>query len=318
MLVSLNEIISHVKDKIDIELFCCEKRADEKKISSARVNILRLELNGYFEDFPEDPIQIIDAKAIKYFSSIKSSKQDEYLSKIFSYNIPAIVFTDDNIPDERFLNLAKANEIPILKTSASLWGFVQEFERILDELLAPKVDYRGSMLEIFGVGVLITGKSNVGKSECAIDLLQRGHRLIGDDVVEVTARAGRVLIAKGKFPIAHRLELRGIGIVDVIELFGISAVKDVEKIQLVVKLEKWESDKNYERLGLDEKKIDIMGLSVPFIEIPVAPGRNIALLIEVAAMNFRLRKRGIVPAEELEKELLQSYEKEKTDNEENI
>ncbi|NLB34838.1 MAG: hypothetical protein GX817_03350, partial [Elusimicrobia bacterium] len=183
---------------------------------------------------------------------------------------------------------------------------VQLAEELLDKLLAPSMDYRGTMMEVFGVGILISGKSNVGKSECAMDLLQRGHRLIGDDVVTLTRRSDRILLARGTPPIYHRMELRGIGIVDIVRLMGISAVKDVQKVELIFGLEKWDSKKTYERLGLEEKFQEIMGVKIPYVEVPVAPGRNTAILAEVCAMNYRLRRRGFVAAEELDREVSDS------------
>ncbi len=310
MTVTLNTIIEEVKDKIKFEVCCCEELLEVSEVKFKEVNILGIELNGYLKDFKGGQVQIINSKGLKFLAALENSKQETYLSQFFSYNIPVIVFSDDNRPDERFLNLARANHIPILRTELPKWYIVHRLEKKLGELFAPKKDVRGTMMEIFGSGVLITGKSNIGKSECAIDLVQRGHRLIGDDIVEVAKRGDMVLIAKGKFPISHRMELRGIGIVDIVRLFGISAIKEVEKIELIVGLEKWESEKSYERLGIEEKSREILGVSIPYVEIPVAPGRNIALLVEVAAMNFRLRERGIIPAEELEQEVIKSYREE--------
>ena len=196
--------------------------------------------------------------------------------------------------------------LAVMATPLKSREFVRAAEDLLEKLLAPSRDYRGTMMEVFGVGVLIGGKSNVGKSECAIDLLQRGHRLIGDDIVEITKRGERVLLAKGLPPIYHRMELRGIGIVDVVRLMGISAIKDIQKVELLIALEKWHPDKTYDRLGLEQKTREILGVEVPYIEIPVAPGRNTAILIEVCAMNYRLRRRGFIAAEEVDREVMET------------
>lgn len=312
MEINLDRIIEEIKDKMKIEVCCCEESLKHTGIDFKEVNVLGLELNGYFKDFHEKQIQVIDSKGLKFVSA-QGSKQDDRLSAIFSHDIPAVIFTDGNKPDEKVINLARANNIPILRTELSRQHFIREFERKLEELLAPKIDCRGTMMEILGLGVLISGKSNVGKSECAIDLLQRGHRLIGDDIVEVTKRAENVLIARGKFPISHKMELRGIGIVDVVNLFGISAIKEVEKIELIIELERWDFEKSYERLGIEEKRKEILGVSIPYIEIPVASGRNTAILVEVAVMNYRLRERGIIPAVELDQQVIESYKKNEED-----
>jgi HPr kinase/phosphorylase len=311
--VRLSIIYDKITTQLPLEVFCGRDLMRHSIVESKVINILGLELNGYFENFQEGQIQLIDEKGFTFLMSLNSSKQDKNLSAIFSYNIPAVLFAGGVEPDERFCNIALANNVPILTTRLAPFDFIQEFERELDEFFAPRVDYRGTMMEVFGLGVLISGKSNVGKSESAMDLLQRGHRMIGDDIVEVTRRSNKTLVAKGKYPISHRMELRGIGIVDVVALYGVSAVKEAEKVELIVKLERWEANKTYERLGLEQRYKDILGVSIPYIEIPVAPGRNTAMLVEVAAMNYRLRERGIVPAEELNRQVMESYRKNEED-----
>ncbi|MBN2406424.1 MAG: HPr(Ser) kinase/phosphatase [Elusimicrobia bacterium] len=311
--INLETIIDSIADRMDISVHFGRDLLKNIVMENNRVNVCRLELAGFFDDFQEGQMQVIDNKGLRYLNSLEAHRQGEYLSKIFSYKIPCIIFTDGNKPDERFTNLCQANSVPILASGMDRWDFIRSLENELEEMFAPRIDYRGTMMEVFGVGVLITGKSNVGKSECAIDLLRRGHRLIGDDLVEVIKRGNRVLIAKSKFPISHRMELRGIGIIDIVELYGISAVKDVEKIELIIALEKWVSDKSYERLGIEEKKREILGVPIPYLEVPVAPGRNIAILVEVAVMNYRLRRKGIVAAQELEDQVMRVIREEEGD-----
>jgi HPr kinase/phosphorylase len=314
MAVSLKRIINSISKKAKIKICCREELLEKTQVSSMGVNLLGLELIGHLEGFNAGQIQVIDEKGHKFISGLDEDVCRKNLSVIFSNKVPGVILTNGQQPKECFLKLAEEFGIPVLKTELSRWNFTQEIEGKLDELLAPRMNCRGTMMEVFGLGVLISGKSNVGKSECAIDLLQRGHRLIGDDVVDVSKRANRVLVARGKFPISHRMELRGIGIIDVVDLYGISAIKEVEKIELIVELERWATDKSYERLGIEEKTKEIMGISIPFVEIPVAPGRNTAILIEVAAMNYRLRRRGIVPAKELERDVIESCRKKEDDS----
>ncbi|MFH1414720.1 MAG: HPr(Ser) kinase/phosphatase [Elusimicrobiota bacterium] len=314
MAISLKRLLDRISEKAKLEFFCCENYADMVKIKCNEINILGLELNGYFEGFRDGQMHVVETKGLKFMSSLSPEQQDNIIAELFSHSIPAIIFVEGNEPDKRILHVAEANNVPVLGSSLSSWGFIRETEWMLDDLLAPRKDHKGTMMEVFGVGVLIRGKSNVGKSECAIDLIHRGHRLIGDDIVEIVKRGNRVLVAQGKYPISNKMELRGIGIVDIVRLYGISAVKEVEKVELIVHLEKWDFEKSYERLGIEEKKKDVMGIFVPYVEIPVASGRNTALLVEVAAMNLRLRKRGIIPAKELDEEVIRSYQDHGEDN----
>ncbi len=314
MTVNLKKIIQRVSNKFTFEVYAGEEFLETISVNYKEINLLGLELAGEYEGLKELQIQVIDSCGINFLKKLKPSKRDSYLAAIFSYNLAAIIFTDGEKPDEKFINLSFANRVPILVNNMSCMNFIRKFEGELEKIFAPNTNFRGTMLEVYGIGVLVTGKSDIGKSECAIDLLKRGHRLIGDDIVEIIKRGENVLLAKGKYPISNRMELRGVGIIDIIKLLGISAIKDVQKVELVVNLERWQSSKTYERLGLEEKRQEILGVKVPIVEIPVAPGRNTAILIEVAAMNYRLRKKGVVPAEELERDVLKEISDKKNGN----
>jgi len=305
--LSFLQIYNEFASDLQLRFFLGEEFAAENEVGDKKINVLGLELVGFIKGLKDGQIQVIDSCGVDFIGG-SPEKARESLAALFSFNIPAVIFTENNNPDQVFLQLCEANRIPVLVTGLDRWEFVRRIEHYLETAFAPKIDYRGTMMEVFGVGVLISGKSNVGKSECAIDLLQRGHRLIGDDIVEIT-RKDCVLLAQGKYPISHRMELRGVGIIDIVKLMGISAVKDIEKVELIVELEKWDPGKSYERLGLEEKKREILGIDIPYVQIPVAPGRNIAILVEVSAMNHRLRKKGIIAARELEEEVLRSFSK---------
>ncbi len=308
--VSLHEVIEKAKRKTEVSILAAGSFVKDKRIGFNRVNILGLELTGFLEYMNPDRIQVLDAAGVKFLKTLRGRDMLENLSEFFSHPIPALVLTDGIELFEDIKNLAEANGVPVLGSGESKWNFIRAFEGELEKLLAPRADVRGTVMDVFGVGVLIEGKSNVGKSECAIDLLKRGHRLVGDDVVDVSCRGSDVLLARGKYPIANRMELRGLGIIDIRELMGIAAVKDIAKIDLIVGLEKWQPGKNYERLGIEEKKKEILGVEVAYVEIPVAPGRNTAILVEVAVMNQNLRRRGIVPARQLDREVIESFKDE--------
>ncbi len=252
--VVLQEVIERAKRKTEVNVLAAGQFIADKEISFTRVNILGLELSGFFEDMDPQRIQVLDATGVKFLKTLKEKVMMENLSEFFAHPIPALVLTDGIELSEDIKNLAQANGVPVLGSGESKWKFIRAFEGELEKLLAPRADIRGTVMDVFGIGVLIEGKSNVGKSECAIDLLKRGHRLVGDDVVDVSCRGSGVLLARGRYPITNRMELRGLGIVDIRELMGISAVKEVAKIDLIVGLEKWQPGKNYERLGIEEKK----------------------------------------------------------------
>ncbi|MGM0568586.1 MAG: HPr(Ser) kinase/phosphatase [Elusimicrobiota bacterium] len=305
--MDLAKIVESVSLRTDLKVLAGAEFIEGRKVKYSRINVLGLELIGFFEGMSFERIQILDKAGMKFIESLSREEADSNLEALFSNPVPALILTDGLNLSAKMKDLARKKKFAILGSEKMRWDFVRVCEEELEKLLAPKIDLRGTMLEVYGVGVLIEGRSSIGKSECAIDLLNRGHRLVGDDIVEVSKRRSDVLIAKGKYPIAQRMELRGVGIVDVRSLFGISAVKDVQKIEIVVALEKWKSDKSYERLGLEERKKEILGARITYFEIPVAPGRNTAILIEAAALNYRLRRQGIVPARQLDREVIESY-----------
>ncbi|MDA3793213.1 MAG: HPr(Ser) kinase/phosphatase, partial [Elusimicrobia bacterium] len=282
----------------------------ERAVKNDSANILGLELAGHLDRYVEGRIHILTVKGLNYLKTLKSSQMDKHVAELFSYDISALILTDGIKPDDNIKELSEANGIPVFRTEEEYPAFIKDINGVLEKLFAPVKDYQGTMMEVFGVGVMLTGKSNVGKSECAIDLLQRGHRLIGDDVVSVTKRGEGVILARGKYPIATRMELRGVGIIDIVRLMGISSVKDIKKVELIINLERWIKGKEYERLGIEEKTEDLLGVPVSYVEIPISPGRNSAIMVEVATMNYRLRRQGVITGSELERQVLENLEHE--------
>ncbi|MEW6556350.1 MAG: HPr(Ser) kinase/phosphatase [Elusimicrobiota bacterium] len=275
-----------------------------KKITVADMNRMGLVLTGFFDYFPYQRIQVLGLSEMTYLKSHEISKQ--VFDRIFSYEIPAIVITRNlDVPNE-FIRLSKEHNIPLLKSALETGRFITELTLFLEDVLAPSVVKHGVLISVSGMGVLIFGDSSIGKSECALELIKRGHVLVADDVVEIKRRPGDILIGCGEELIRHHMEIRGIGIIDIRNLFGIFAVMDSIQIDLVVQLEHWKGEKEYERLGLEDKFTDILGVRVPEITIPVKPGRNLAALIEIAAMNQRLKLRGYHAAQELNKRLIET------------
>ena len=266
------------------------------------VNRPGLQLAGYFDYFDERRLQVIGMAETKMLESMTSEQRSESFAKLFSYNIPALVVSRDLDIYPECLTMARKYQRTLLHTAETTVDFTTKVIELLTQLMAPTITRHGVLLDIYGEGVLITGDSGIGKSETAIELVKRGHRLVADDAVDIR-RVSDQLIGKAPELIRHYIELRGIGVIDVQQLFGMSAVILEAQIDLVVHLEQWREDKFYDRFGLDEETVDILGVELPILTIPVMPGRNLAVIVEVAAMNNRHKKYGYNAAQKLAEEL---------------
>ena len=266
------------------------------------VNRPGLQLAGYFDYFDERRLQVIGMAETKMLESMTSEQRSESFAKLFSYNIPALVVSRDLDIYPECLTMARKYQRTLLHTAETTVDFTTKVIELLTQLMAPTITRHGVLLDIYGEGVLITGDSGIGKSETAIELVKRGHRLVADDAVDIR-RVSDQLIGKAPELIRHYIELRGIGVIDVQQLFGMSAVILEAQIDLVVHLEQWREDKFYDRFGLDEETVDILGVELPILTIPVMHGRNLAVIVEVAAMNNRHKKYGYNAAQKLAEEL---------------
>ena len=266
------------------------------------VNRPGLQLAGYFDYFDERRLQVIGMAETKMLESMTSEQRSESFAKLFSYNIRALVVSRDLDIFPECLTMARKYQRTLLHTAETTVDFTTKVIELLTQLMAPTITRHGVLLDIYGEGVLITGDSGIGKSETAIELVKRGHRLVADDAVDIR-RVSDQLIGKAPELIRHYIELRGIGVIDVQQLFGMSAVILEAQIDLVVHLEQWREDKFYDRFGLDEETVDILGVELPILTIPVMPGRNLAVIVEVAAMNNRHKKYGYNAAQKLADEL---------------
>ena len=266
------------------------------------VNRPGLQLVGFFDYFDERRLQVIGMAETKMLEKITPEQRQEGFARLFSYNIPALVVSRDLDIFPECLAMARKNQRTLLHTADTTVDFTTKVIELLTRETAPTITRHGGLLDIYGEGVLITGDSGVGKSETAIELIKRGHRLVADDAVELR-RVTDKLYGKAPELIRHYMELRGIGVIDVQQLLGTSAVKLESQVDLVVHLERWREDKFYDRFGLDEEKVNILGLEVPIVTIPVQPGRNLATIVEVAAVNNRNKKYGFNAAQQLADEL---------------
>ena len=276
-------------------------------ITKKDVNRPGLPFTGFFGGFEADRIQIIGNAEHKYLTGLGNEKRKKCLEEFFSKKPICTVFTTDLPVFDEAMDCAKENNVPILATSEYTSGFMAALIAKLNVELAPRLGLHGVFVEIYGEGVLILGESGVGKSETAVELIKRGHRLIADDQVEIKKTSAITLVGTAPEIIRHYIELRGIGIVDIRRIFGMGAVKLTGRVDLIIKLEEWDENMSYERFGLDNEYTEIMGIKVPSILIPVKPGRNLAIILEVAAMNNRQKKMGFDSAAELNKKLMAQF-----------
>ena len=272
-------------------------------ISSADVNRPGLQFSGYYEYYDSDRIQIVGKSEVSFLETLSKAEYEERISKFLSTKPPLVVIARGIEPSEFFISQAEFNDVPLYQTTESTSDFMSALIAFLNVQLAPRITRHGVLVDVYGEGILILGESGVGKSEAAIELVKRGHRMIADDAVEIRRVSSRSLVGSAPENIRHFIELRGIGVINISRIFGVGAVKPTEKIDMVIKLEQWDSNKAYDRMGLEDETTEILGLNITSITIPIKPGRNLAVIIEVAAMNNRQKKMGYNAANELLKKL---------------
>lgn len=269
------------------------------KITQSDVNRPALQLAGFFDYFDSNRIQVIGQVEYTYMNKIGKDHSFEMLQKIMECKVPCIVFCRNLEIDESIIQIANEYHVPLFKTEKTTSAFIAEVIRWLNVELAPRISVHGVLVDVYGEGLLIMGESGIGKSEAALELIKRGHRLVSDDVVEIKRVSDITLIGTAPDITRHFIELRGIGILDVKNLFGVESVKNTQSIDLVIKLEEWSKDQEYDRLGLEEEYTEFLGNKVVCHSIPIRPGRNLAVICEAAAVNYRQKKMGYNAAQEL-------------------
>lgn len=298
--VSLTQII----EECNLEKLYVPENYEDIEVTSADVNRPSLQIAGFFDYFDADRIQVIGKVEITYLGKMLSAQRTESLDRLCAQPVPAIIITRDMDPFPELVDCAKRHKRPLLRTAESTSRFMSNLILMLNVSLAPMTTMHGVLVEVYGEGVLLCGESGVGKSETAIELVKRGHRLVADDAVEIKRVSNKTLVGSSPEVIRHFIELRGIGIIDVKRIFGMGAVKNTENINLIINLEVWKAGKHYDRLGLDEETTEVLGLTIPSITLPVKPGRNLAIIVEVAAMNHRQKRMGYNAAVELNSRLM--------------
>jgi len=300
-----------LRDRDALNLKCVAGRSGlVRELKVPEINRPGLELSGFYDNFAFQRIQIFGRGEMAYLEKLAREGKTETLETLFSSEIPCCVFTHSQTPTDDFLKIAERTGCAVLQTDLTSSEFTTRILRVLSNIFAPKQSVHGVLVEVFGVGALIMGDSGVGKSETALALIERNHRLVADDLVEIRRVSGNILIGTGTGVSSHHMEIRGLGIINITHLFGVGAIRDKKQIQMAVRLEDWDSNKNYDRIGAEENFMEILGVQVPYIVIPVKPGRNIPVIIETAAMNERLKKMGYYSAKEFSKNVMRWLETE--------
>ena len=280
-----------------------------KEVNIPDVNRPALQLAGFFEHFDSDRVQIIGYVEYTYLQTLTEERKTEVYEKMLKRKVPCVVFSRSLPPEESFLRIAQERDVPVFSTEKKTSSFMSELIRWLNVKLAPCISIHGVLVDVYGVGVLIMGESGIGKSEAALELIKRGHRLVTDDVVEIRKVSDETLVGSAPDITKHFIELRGIGIVDVKSMFGVQSVRETQNIDLVITLEDWSRDKEYDRLGLEEEYTEFLGNKVVCHSIPIRPGRNLAIIVESAAVNHRQKQMGYNAAQELYKRVQENLAK---------
>ena len=291
--------VAKIAQIMDLCNFLPDMELKGHRIMISDVNRPALQLSGYFKHFEQSRVQIIGTVEYTYLQQLDEEKREKIYSEFMGYDIPCVIFCRDLRPDDFFLKIAEEKNIPVLGTKRSTSEFMAELIYCLNEQLAPCITIHGVLVDVYGEGLLIMGESGIGKSEAALELIKRGHRLVTDDVVEIRKINEHTLIGTSPDITRYFIELRGIGIIDVKTLFGVECVKEKQQIDLVIKLEDWKKENEYDRLGLEDEYAEFLGNKVACHSLPIRPGRNLAVICETAAVNHRQKKMGYNAAQEL-------------------
>lgn len=291
--------LTKMVEKMNLKNVTSEVDLSQIRITVPDINRAALQLAGYFEHFTSERVQIIGYVEYTYLMGLPKEEKLPVYERFVSYKSPCIIYTTRTKPEEELLQLANQYGVPVFITDKETSAFSAELQRWLNVELAPCISIHGVLVDVYGEGVLIMGESGIGKSEAALELIRRGHRLISDDVVEIRKVSDVSLVGSVPDITRHFIELRGIGIINVKTLYGVEAVKNTQTIDIVIKLEEWDKDKEYDRLGLEEEYIEFLGNRVVCHSLPIRPGRNLAIIVEAAAVNHRQKKMGYNAAQEL-------------------
>ena len=293
------------RDDLQLELLT-ESLASRTEITVSDINRPGMALMGFIENFLPERIQILAQTELTYLATLTPAGVQEAVDRLFQFTIPLIVICKGLEVPPHLIRRANECSVPVLRTPQSTTPFIHSMTSYLDHMFAPTVSVHGSLVDVYGCGLLFTGRSAIGKSETALDLVERGHRLVADDVVTITRRHGDLLIGRGNQLLRHHMEIRGLGIIDVQSVFGIRSIRMQKRVEVEVNLREWSNDEDYERVGLDERKTNILGVEIPLVQVPITPGKNITVIAEVIALNYLVKVYGgLSPAEKLNQHMLE-------------
>ncbi len=302
--LTVQDLLDRKRDSLSLELLAGEEGLDGL-ITGPETGSPGLVLSGYTERFPEGRIQVLGETEITYLESRPAEERREAVRLLVEFDIPVLFVTKGLTAPEELIEAADRAAVPLVLTHLKTGEFFRRIKPYLEEEFAPRTSIHGSLADVYGVGLLFVGKSGIGKSECVLDLVERGHRLVADDVVMVNRRGNDVLLGRGHELARHHMEIRGVGIIDVQALFGIRATRQQKRIEVIVQLEEWSDRATYDRTGLDADTTEILGVSLPKVVIPLNPGKNITVIAEVIAMNHLLKYSGVDTAQQLDRDLQQ-------------
>jgi HPr kinase/phosphorylase len=282
-----------------------EDHTARKSITTDEVVSPGLALAGYTERFSAERSQVLGETEIRYLHSLPDEEREKALARFFAFDIPVVFITKGLAPPVGLLERANERGIPVVRTELKTGAFYTAIKSFLEVQFAPSTHIHGSLADVYGVGLLFTGRSGIGKSECVLDLVERGHRLVADDQIYVTRRRGGILIGRSSEVLGFHMEIRGIGIIEIQSMFGIRAVRQQKRIEVVVRLEDWDEAENVDRIGLEEERTDVLGVGLPLVRVPLNPGKNITVIAEVVAMNHLQRYSGSFAAEQFNQRLIE-------------
>ncbi|CAN5815004.1 HPr(Ser) kinase/phosphatase [soil metagenome] len=280
----------------------------QRQVTSAHPQKTGLALSGFDAAVRGGRVLLFGDSEIRYLESLSKDLRDAALRRLYGHDLPAVLITQGFDPPRELRETADRTAVPLLRTSAATPDAMSRLGAVLDNFLAPRTTVHGVLMDVLGLGVLVVGESGIGKSECALDLVVRGHRLVADDAVELKCRAESFVLGSCPELTRHHMEIRGLGLINVQDLFGVASTRTSKRVELVVQLERWEPGREYDRLGIDDARYEVLGVRIPMIRMPVAPGRNVSILVEVAARNQLLRARGNDAARRLLDRLNRSLE----------
>jgi HPr kinase/phosphorylase len=302
--IKVGDLLARKGDPLQLELLTADVGLD-REIRSSEASSPGLVLAGYTARFVgTDRIHILGETEITYLAALDASARRKSLESFLSYALPCVIITKGQEPPSELLELAREKGVPIIRTRLKTAEFYRRLKPFLDDAFAPRTTVHGSLADVFGVGLLFRGRSGIGKSECVLDLVERGHRLVADDVVHVTRRGHDVLIGRGHEISRHYMEIRGVGLIDINALFGIRSVRQQKRIEVVVQLEDWDNSREYDRTGLDQQSTELLEVQLPLVTVPLNPGKNLTVICEVVAMTHLLRYSGVDSAHAFNERLI--------------